>query len=76
MQRGRRDSVAFTVVVGILVLVGGIAMALTGLVTWAVVNLPVAVLALFFAGHLSDGLGRKRMLISGFTQDEVVALRV
>ena len=28
MQRGRRDSVAFTVVVGILVLLGGLAMAL------------------------------------------------
>ena len=28
MHRGRRDSVAFTVVVGILVLIGGLAMAL------------------------------------------------
>jgi protease PrsW len=44
MHRGRRDSVAFTVVVGILVLLGGLAMALVVALSGAPSSLAVAAL--------------------------------
>ena len=44
MQRGRRDSVAFTVVVGVLVLLGGIAMALVAGLSGAPGSLALAAL--------------------------------
>ncbi|KRE93685.1 hypothetical protein ASG76_14740 [Nocardioides sp. Soil774] len=44
MQRGRRDSVAFTVVVGVLVLLGGLAMALVVALSGAPGSLALAAL--------------------------------
>ena len=57
MLRGRRDSVAFTVVVGILVLLGGIAMALVVALSGAPSSLALAaLLAAVPVGPLVAGL--------------------